>query len=211
MTTSEYHRQRTFAEAVGEAIAPLGPADMLDVQSFLWGVFSVPQLWFGGVTYHGHNDMLPRFRERQVYGVGHGDEAVARVFDKIDGLTQPERKERLAGLDSLVEKGPARDALTAFGELAGSPGSRLIAKSTFYHQGSKKSLLRIRGLAVTGKPAGFDTELGQTVEADWRSETSLDLEAGRAFAKLAGTLTSLELAEALTLLGAEEEVHLSTR
>ena len=48
------------------------------------------------------------------------------VFDQIDGLTQPDRKERLARLDSLVEKGAARDALTAFGELAGSPGSRLL-------------------------------------------------------------------------------------
>jgi hypothetical protein len=48
LSTSAYAHLRDFAEAVRDGIADLEPADMIDVQSFLWCVFQHLDVWFGG-------------------------------------------------------------------------------------------------------------------------------------------------------------------
>ena len=205
LTTGGYRDLRAFAEAVGDAIEQLEPADMIDVQGFLWGVFSNSDLWFGGVSYKDeaghHNDMLGRFRESSVYAVGYGSEAAIR--DLVDGATKlraEERKERAARIEATASTSTEAVAVNAFVELAARPGSVIIAKSTYFHQ---QSILRIRGVASVRGDVGFDPELGHTVAVDWRELIDVRL-ALKSFGKLAGTLVALKLAEALDVLGAEE-------
>ena len=136
LTTGGYRDLRAFAEAVSDGIEQLEPVDMIDVQGFLWAVFSHSDLWFGGVRYRDeagrHNDMLGRFRERGVYAVGYGRDAAIR--DLVAGaakLRADERKERAAQIEAAASTSAEAAAVNAFVELAARPGSVLIAKSTY--------------------------------------------------------------------------------
>ena len=161
LTTGGYRDLRAFAEAVKDGIEQLEPADMIDVQGFLWAVFSHSDLWFGGVSYRDeaghHNDMLGRFRGSGAYAVGYGKDAAIR--DLVAGaakLRADERRERAARIEAAVSKSAEAAAVNAFVELAARPGSVVIAKSTYFHQ---QSILRVRGLARVRGDVGFDPEL----------------------------------------------------
>lgn len=200
MTTEEYRSFRTFAEVLRQEVAGLAPADMVDVQGFIWGVFSNSELWFAGVTYD-RQDMLDAFRQRGVYAVGFGGQDPLRTL--VAGAAQlptAERKARAQEIAAAAGKAEAA-ALTNFVELAARPGSIVLAKST-YAQG-KDSVIRIRGAGSVAKaPPSFEEAFGHAVAVDWFGEADLRLRL-KALDKVAGTLTPIRLAEALDILGAE--------
>lgn len=204
LSTSAYADLRGFAEVVRDGIADLEPADMIDVQSFLWCVFQHSDVWFGGATYD-NKDMLPAFRDRGIYAVGYGSsEALRPLLADVEKLTTEERKARIATIGTLSASKPEMQTLTAFVELAVKPGAVIIAKSSFYHAGAKESVIRIKGTATKGEGGGYDAELGHFVKVDWGEPVSVDLNAGKFYPLVGGTLASLKLADALNLLGGEE-------
>ncbi|MBC4018123.1 McrB family protein [Siccirubricoccus deserti] len=207
LSTSAYADLRAFAEVVRDGIAELEPADMIDVQSFLWCVFQHSDVWFGGATYD-KKDMLPAFRERGIYAVGYGSsEALRPLLADLEKLTAEERKARIATIGTLSASKSEMQALTAFVELAVKPGAIIIAKSSFYHGGAKESVIRIKGTATKEEGGGYDTELGHFVKVDWGDPVSVDLNAGKFYPLVGGTLASLKLADALNLLGGDELPH----
>ena len=64
MTSAYYSRVLALAQTVRSDIAELRPKDMVDVQGFLWGVFRLASIWFGGKSYGGSHDMFPTFLEK---------------------------------------------------------------------------------------------------------------------------------------------------
>ena len=126
--TGGYRELRAFAEAVRDAIDELGPADMIDVQGFLWAIFGQSELWFGGVSYRDeggrHNDMLARFRERDVYAVGYGrDPAIRDLVSGAAKLRADQRSERTREIGRLAASDAEGKAVAAFVELAARPGA----------------------------------------------------------------------------------------
>jgi hypothetical protein len=149
-----------------------------------------------------HIDMLGRFREQEVYAVGYGrDPAIRNLVTGAAKLRAEERRERAREIARLAASDAEGKAVAAFVELAAKPGGVVIAKSTFYQQ---QSTLRLRGAAVIRGDVGFDPELGHTVAVEWRDPVEVRLALGKAFARLAGTLVALKLADALDVLGADE-------
>jgi hypothetical protein len=203
LTTEEYRTCRSVAEALRQELAALKPADMVDVQGFIWCVFSIPDVWFGGVKY-GNDDMLPRFREAQVYAVGFG--AAPRVRSLVAGaaeLPPDERKLRVQAIAGTAEKN-ASVALANFIEVAARPGSIVLAKATYADPKAKVSIVRVRGVARTGKPpTGYDDVLGHTIPVEWLGSADLRIKT-KAFNKIAATLALIKLADALDIVGGEE-------
>ena len=156
LSTPAYRELRSFAEAVRDGIETLEPADMIDVQGFLWAVFSHSDLWFGGVTYtdeSGAHDMLDRFRERGVYAVGWGENPDLRELVAGAGsLKTEERKARADQIGAAAASRAEAAALQAFVELAARPRSILVVKSTYWRE---QSILRVRGVAIIDGNQGF--------------------------------------------------------
>lgn len=203
LTTEEYRTCRNVADALRQELAALKPADMVDVQGFIWCVFSIPDVWFGGVKY-GEDDMLPLFREAGVYGVGVG--ADPRVRSLVEGaaeLPPDQRKLRAQEIAGAAERN-ASVALANFIELAARPGSIVLAKATYADPKARISIVRVRGVARTGKPpTGHDDALGHTIPVGWLGDADLRIKT-RAFNKIAATLTPIKLADALDIIGGEE-------
>lgn len=204
LTTEAYRFLREFADAVRAGIVELAPADMTDVQGFLWCVFSQSDVWFGGVTYdHGgaRNDMFPAFQQRGVYGVGYGEQEPLRsLVMGAPQLAMDERKPRIQQIAANASGKAEATSLTNFVDLAARPGSLIIAKSTYTDKVG--SAIRIRAAAVSAAGTNFDAELGHTVEVTWSSSHDLRLRL-KAFGKVSGTLAPVKLAEALDILGAD--------
>ena len=194
---------RSVAEALRLDLSDLKPADMVDVQGFIWCVFSIPDVWFGGVRY-GNDDMLPRFQKAQVYAIGFGAEPSVRSL--VAGAAESpsaERKLRAQAIAGATEKN-ASVALANFIELAARPGSIVLAKATYANSMSKVSIVRVRGIARTGKPpTGYDDALGHTVSVEWLGSADLRIKT-TAFNKISATLAPIKLADALDIIGGEE-------
>lgn len=203
LTTEEYRTCRSVAEALRQDLSALKPADMVDIQGFIWSVFSIPDVWFGGVR-HGDDDMLPRFQEARVYGVGFGAEpGVRSLVAGAAELAPGERKRRAQAIASTTEKN-ASVALTNFIELAARPGSIVLAKATYADATAKVSIVRVRGIARTGKPpTGYDDALGHTIPVEWLGNADLRIRT-KAFNKIAAALAPIKLADALDIIGGEE-------
>lgn len=204
LTTEAYRYLREFADAVRAGIAELVPADMTDVQGFLWSIFSQSDLWFGGVTYdHGgaRDDMLPAFRQAGVYGIGYGGQEPLRgLIAGAPQLSTEDRKRRAQQIAANATGRAEATSLTNFIELAARPGSTVIAKGTYTDKGG--SAIRIRASAVTKPATGFDAKLGHTVDVEWSDAPELHLRL-KAAGKVSGALASVKMAEALDILGAD--------
>ncbi len=203
LTTGEYRTCRNVAEALRQDLSALKPVDMVDVQGFIWGVFSISDIWFGGVKY-GDDDMLPRFQEARAYAVGFGAEPGLRsLVEGAAELPADERKRRAQAIAGAAEKN-ASVALANFIELAARPGSIVLAKATYADPKAKVSIVRIRGVALTGKPpTGYDDALGHTIPVEWLGDADLRIKT-KAFNKIAATLAPIKLADALDIIGGEE-------
>ena len=203
LSTEEYRTCRNVAEALRQKLSALKPVDMVDIQGFIWCVFSIPDIWFGGVKY-GDDDMLPGFQEAGVYAVGFGDEPDVRsLLEGAAKLPANERKQRAEEVARLVGNS-ASVALANLVELAARPGSIVLANATYADAKAKVSLVRIRGVACTGKaPNGYDDVLGHTIPVEWLGDADLRIK-NKAFNKIAGTLAPIKLADALDIIGGEE-------
>ncbi len=203
LTTEGYRTCRNVADALRQELAALKPADMVDVQGFIWCVFSIPDVWFGGVKY-GKDDMLPRFREAGVYAVGFGSEAGVRsLVEGAAELPAEQRKLRAQEIAGVAERN-ASVALANFIELAARPGSIVLAKATYVDSKAKVSIVRIRGVAHTGKPpTGYDDALGHNIPVEWLGDTDLRIKT-KGFNKIATTLAPIKLVDALDIIGGEE-------
>ena len=203
LTTEEYRTCRNVADALRQELADLKPIDMVDVQGLIWCVFSIPDVWFGGVKY-GEADMLPLFREAGVYGVGFGADPRVRSLVKGAAELPPEQRKLRAQEIAGVAERNASVALANFIELASRPGSIVLAKATYADPKAKISIVRVRSVARTGKPpTGHDDALGHTISVRWLGDADLRIKT-RAFNKIAATLTSIKLADALDIIGGEE-------
>ena len=177
---------------------------MIDVQGFLWGVFSLASIWFGGKSYGGSRDMFPTFLEKGVYGVGWATRLEIAKYFREDSSTLTKdrgtarRQEFMAHLSPEEQKG-----LAPFIKLLSRPDSVLLAKSTWYDKGVEQSLFRISGVCVTGKEYTFDSEDGHLISVDWLSRPDYVAPSGSYFPKIAPTLVELPLEDALTLIGPE--------
>jgi|GEM_PF-1244428 len=207
MTTAYYVGAVKFAHALMKELARINlkPRDFIDVQGFLWGVFSHSKIWFGGKSYGSTKDMLPEFLKRKVYAVGFSRTSeIAKQFENIPQLKKQEREQRRSNLEKLLADGAEQKAMTAFFDLISAPGGLLLAKSCFYSQRLKKSILRISAVGYVRDSYLFDPEIGHQIEVDWRGEPHYDAELiGPMFPRLAGTLTSLPIADALDAIGIE--------
>jgi hypothetical protein len=203
LTTEEYRTCRSVAEALRQDLSALKPADMVDVQGFIWSVFSIPDVWFGGVKY-GDDDMLPRFQAAQVYAIGFGTEpGVRSLMAGAAELAADERKRRAQAIAGATERN-ASVALANLIELAARPGSIVLAKATYADPKAKVSIVRVRGVARTGKPpTGYDDALGHTIPVEWLGNADLRIKT-KAFNKIAATLAQIKLADALDIIGGEE-------
>lgn len=203
LTTEEYRTCRSVAEALRQKLSALRPVDMVDVQGFIWCVFSIPDIWFGGVKY-GNDDMLPRFQEAQVYAVSYGAESGVRSL--LAGAAELPANERKLRADAVagVTENNASKTLANFVELAARPGSIILAKATYADAKAKISIVRIRGVACTGKPpTGYDEALGHTIPVEWLGNADLRVKT-KAFNKIAATLSQIKLGDALDIIGGEE-------
>ena len=203
LTTEEYRTCRSVAEALRQKLSALRPVDMVDVQGFIWCVFSIPDVWFAGVKYEDE-DMLPHFQEARVYGVGFGREpGVQSLVNGAAELPANERKLRTEAIARVAETN-ASVALANFVELAARPGSIILAKATYADAKAKISIVRIRGVACTGKPpTGYNDTLGHTVPVEWLGNADLRIK-NKAFNKIAATLAPIKLGDALDIIGGEE-------
>jgi hypothetical protein len=203
LTTEDYRTCRNIAEALRQDLSDLMPVDMVDVQGFIWCVFSIPDIWFGGVKY-GDNDMLPRFQEARVYAVGFGAEpGVRSLVAGAAELPTDERKLRAKAIAGIAERNESV-ALANFIELAARPGSIVLAKATYADSRTKVSIVRVRSVACTGKsPTGYDDVLGHTIPVEWLGNADLRIKT-KAFNKIAATLAAIKLADALDIIGGEE-------
>jgi hypothetical protein len=203
LTTEDYRTCRNIAEALRQYLSALMPADMVDVQGFIWCVFSIPDVWFGGVKY-GDNDMLPHFQEARVYAVGLGAEpGVRSLVAGAAELPPDKRKLRTKAIAETAENN-ASAALANFIELAARPGSIVLAKATYADPKARVSIVRVRGVARTGKPpTGYDDDLGHTIPVEWLGNADFRIKT-RAFNKIAATLAPIKLADALDIIGGEE-------
>ena len=148
--------------------------------------------------------MLPRFREAQVYAVGFGAEpSVRSLVAGAAELPTDERKLRGQAITGATEKN-ASAALTNFIELAARPGNVILAKATYADPKAKVSIIRVRGVARTGKPpTNHDDVLGHTIQVEWLGKADLRIKT-KAFNKIAATLAQIKLAEALDIIGGDE-------
>ena len=203
MTSAYYSGVLDLAHAIRSGIAELRPRDMIDVQGFLWGTFSRPDIWLGDCNYDdGSRDMFPAFVEKGVYGVGFAARPeIAECFrGDVSALKKegPRRQEFMALLNPKEQK-----ALAQFIDLLASPDSVLLAKSSYYDKNVEQSCVRISGVCVTRKEYTFDSELGHLIAADWLSQRDYVVPSGSYYPKIASALVKLPLEDALTLIGPE--------
>ena len=204
MTSAYYSRVLALTQTVRSDIAELRPRDMIDVQGFLWGVFSRASIWFGGKSYGGSHDMFPTFLEKGVYGVGWPTRLeIAKYFrEDISALKKGQRDARQQ--EFMEHLSPEeRKGLAPFIKLLASPDSVLLAKSTWYDKGVEQSLFRISGVCVTGKGYTFDSKDGHLIPVNWLSRQDYVAPSGSYFPKIVSTLAELPLEDALTLIGPE--------
>ena len=199
-----YRTCRSVAEALRLDLSDLKPADMVDVQGFIWCVFSIPDVWFGGVS-SGNDDMLPRFQKAQVYAIGFGAEPSVRSLvagaAKSPSAERKLRAQAIAGATGEEGTGWHWRILLSWRP---RPGSIVLAKATYANSMSKVSIVRVRGIARTGKPpTGYNDALGHTVSVEWLGSADLQIKT-TAFNKISATLAPIKLADALDIIGGEE-------
>lgn len=201
MNSAYYEGALQFASNLRDALAALNPRDMIDVQGFCWGIFSRNKIWFGGKSYGGTRDMLPEFIARKVYAIGFGRKPeIAELLKSVPSLDKETRAERRNELMSKCEQASERTALVGFFDLLCGPGSILLAKSTWYDKGLEQSLLKISGVCRTGDHVSFDEKIGHEISVEWLSTPDYVVEASSYFHKLAPTLTSQSIEEALDII-----------
>jgi len=205
MTTAYYASAVQFAQTLAKELADNGlePQDLIDVQGFLWGALRHSRVWFGGKSYGSTQDMFPEFLKRGVYGTNFADRVeVAKQFVDLPQLKKDERDRRRTALEKMLSTPSEQKAMTAFFDLTASPGDLVFAKSTFFSQKLNKSILRISGVGIARGGYTFESQIGHLVQVEWRSQPYYDAElVGPMYPKLAGTLTSLPIAEALDVIG----------
>ena len=158
----------------------------------------------GGFSFGRTNDMLPAFVDRQrICSIGRARIPEAReAFENLSRTNPEERKQRRSSLEEMVEDAGDRRALTALFDLVTRPGSLLIAKSVWFDRNTQRSLLRVKGIAITGANYTFDTELGHQTDATWLSQPEeAFVLPGSLFPKVNSTLAQLTIGEALDALG----------
>ena len=201
MTALYYAEAVEFVAALADALKGLGlhPIDMIDVQGFVWAIFSHSKVWFGGKSYGGTRDMLPEFVRRKVYATGFAKiPEVAKQFEALSKQGKEERDQRLSVLESTLKEKSELSAITAFFELAYSPGSLLLAKSVYFNAAKKQSIIRISAAAITRDGYQFDSEIGHQIPVEWRTQPTYEaILPAPLFPKLNGTLASLPLGDAL--------------
>ena len=203
MSSAYYAAAMEFFKALRAEIAELSPRDMIDVQGFCWGVFSHNRIWFGGKSYGGSEDMLPEFVTRQVYAIGFGQrEDIAKILKDVPSLSKEARDQKRSELEAMIGEAKAneRKALLNFFDLLSAPGSILVAKSSWFDQGLKQSLLRVSGVCVTENHVSFEEGIGHQVSVDWRSTSEHTVEAAEYYNDLAHTLAVHDLAKALDII-----------
>lgn len=206
ITTIEYVQARDLASALRQELADLKPRDMIDVQGFCWVLFGVGKIWFGGTSY-GDKDVFPAFVARGVFGIGYARRTeVAEILKDVASCTKEERVERRQRLERMLSDNAEKAAVLNFFDLASAPGSLIIAKSVYYHQGDKASMIRIRGVGRTQEAVSFDQELGHLISVHWLSQPDVKRRLrGSSFAQVNKTLSGLTPERALDVLGAEQE------
>ena len=203
MTTAYYMSAVEFATGLREQIAELDPRDMIDVQGFCWCAFRQNQIWFGGKTYDRNTDMLPEFIDRQVYAIGFAQrDEIAELLQDVPSLGKEARELRKTQLEEKCKDAKAgeRKALLSFFDLLAAPGSILLAKSSWFDQGLKQSLLRISGVCKTGSKASYDKNIGHQVSVEWLSTPEHTVEAKDYFSDVAHTLTVHPLEKVLDII-----------
>ena len=209
MTSDYYASAVQFVRTLGSALAAgdLAPADMIDVQGFMWGVFNYDKIWFGGKIIRAHYGHAARIlaTERFCRWLRQAPRD-SGSFLKSRRAKKEDRELRLKTLNTLTE-GAEQKAMNAFFELACSPGSLLLTKSVFFSQAIEKSVLRISAVGITRDGYQFDLEVGHQIPVEWREEVDQDLMlSGPQFPKLNGTLTALPILEALDALSSPVSV-----
>jgi MoxR-like ATPase len=201
MNSAYYEGAQQFASNLRDALAPLNPRDMIDVQGFCWGIFSRNKIWFGGKSYGGTRDMLPEFIARKVYAIGFGRRPeIAELLKGVPTIDREARAERRNELMSKCERANERNALASFFDLLCAPGSILLAKSTWYDKGLEQSLVKISAVCRTGDHVSFDEQIGHQVSVEWLSTPDYVVEASSYFPKLAPTLAPQSIEEALDII-----------
>jgi MoxR-like ATPase len=204
MTSAYYQSVLEFAGVLRKQLAALNPVDMIDVQGFGWGIFSHYKIWFGGKTYEKRRDVFPEFVSRQVYAIGFARrEEIANAFKDVPALDKDARDTRRAELERLCQdsKDGERNALLSFFDLLAAPNSILLAKSTWYDNATKQSLLKVWGLCRTGKHVSFDEDLGHQVSVEWLSTPDHVVQIGEHYPSVVTTLSELPLEQALEIIG----------
>jgi len=201
MSTSYYVQAREFATALSASrtIAGLHPVDMIDVQGFMWGVFSHNRIWFGGYSYDQDKNMLPEFFANSVYATdwGHRSE-IAELFKGVEKLSADERRARRQLLEKALTQVGECVALLNFFDLAGRRGDLLLAKAVPYNQKASESVIRLSGIGETDGTYNFDRSLGHQMTMRWLPEFSETFVLpSRLYPLLNGTLAGLPIADAL--------------
>lgn len=205
MSSGYYEAASNFIIALSEKIHDLKPRDMIDVQGFVWGIFSHNKVWMGGKSYRDPDtrkyvDKLPEFVSQGVYATGYGNRPEIADLLKTSAQNKSDRESRREEISSLCQSDGERKAVQNFFDLRHQADSLLIAKSSFAKFSESK--IRLFGICRTGKDYKFDPNgLGHCLSVDWFNQFETTLSLGKLFPKVAGTLRHISLEETLDLIG----------
>lgn len=125
---------------------------------------------------------------------------VAELLAGLEGLPKEAREDRRQRLEKLLTSQGERRALMPFFDLTLSEDALVLLKSTYFHQGLKKSILRVYGAGRSRGGYSFD-DLGHQTPVKWVSDESLSAEIPTGlYPKVSGTLDVLPIVDVLDLL-----------
>jgi hypothetical protein len=199
-STADYGDVKEFVHAVQDGLTTLAPADMLDIQGFLWILFFAP-IWFVDTTYGESDDMLDVFLTQHVWGTGIGrtPEIRALVVSYFAGDEQLKKSIR-GQIDSADLELDAKNALLGLFDLAEVTDLIMIAKSSDRDNQTQTSMLKIKSIGLTRKGYTWQDKLGHTMPVDWRAQPALTLDAGKNWNKVQAIVNKVDIEKALDIL-----------